>query len=539
MQGKALSDLGGTTDDDVWGVGGYGLILHWDGGSFSYSDRVTDGDLQSVHMTRSDQGWAVGLEGTIVEYDGEHWSSVTAPSDNALYCVEAAPEGTVFAAGSDMTVHRYSDGAWTMVYQTPGLNLGPRILQIAPVSANEFWVLHDDDEIMHWNGETFEVDTPPGEPREIDVDAAGNIWATTRDGLFRHSESEWEMVSDETGWLIAESPDAVWFGRNMWNGREVVPTGISTITRGIVWRSDDGSFWQTYEGRISRLVGETWVSYAGEGAQNLAHVGVSKSDRVFMNDYSRGVWADFATGNEALWSLSEELSVRTVDDLIVMDDTEVWLVAGAPDSEIGPDVLVRVRADETEIVPVADGQFHALAGDGPGNVWLIAGENRSVFERVGDAWLEHPDAQGAMQLVVGSKDRVWTHTGTSYHLWNGTQWSEVDTGYSLTGISHIAAAGEFAFVTGSGDPAYDVFGFDGATWSGLPKLAEATYGPQVLAIENENRAWARYNNAIYLWNGTSWERQAFPSTSIIDEIRVGTESLWAISDGEGILRRPL
>ena len=53
---------------DVWVVGDYGTITHWDGSSWQDVSSPTSDTLNAVSMHSSTNGWAVGSNGTIIRY---------------------------------------------------------------------------------------------------------------------------------------------------------------------------------------------------------------------------------------------------------------------------------------------------------------------------------------------------------------------------------------------------------------------------------------------------------------------------------------
>src|ERR687887_2323503 len=67
-QGNTLNSVWGSARDDVWAVGHFGTILHWDGSAWSasLSGIPTDDahNFYGVWGSARDDVWAVGLCGT-------------------------------------------------------------------------------------------------------------------------------------------------------------------------------------------------------------------------------------------------------------------------------------------------------------------------------------------------------------------------------------------------------------------------------------------------------------------------------------------
>jgi hypothetical protein len=125
------------SSNNVWAVGQHaadegaysrgGLIVHWDGASFSiFEDPRTGGDfvgypLVAMAASGPDDIWAVGgsfsnpQTSTIAHYDGTSWSRLESPLSHPLRSLALDDDGTAWAApvnfGSDVA---YYDGAqWT------------------------------------------------------------------------------------------------------------------------------------------------------------------------------------------------------------------------------------------------------------------------------------------------------------------------------------------------------------------------------------------------------------------------------------------
>ncbi len=54
-----------------------GIILRYDGATWSAVSSVIYSDLASIWGSASDNVFAVGDSGTIIRYNGTHWSKIT------------------------------------------------------------------------------------------------------------------------------------------------------------------------------------------------------------------------------------------------------------------------------------------------------------------------------------------------------------------------------------------------------------------------------------------------------------------------------
>src|SRR5919198_4792663 len=83
-QGNTLNSVWGSARDDVWAVGLFGTILHWDGTAWSASSSGTPNHLLGVWGSASTDVWAVGGGGTILHWDGTGWAAAASGGTSAL-----------------------------------------------------------------------------------------------------------------------------------------------------------------------------------------------------------------------------------------------------------------------------------------------------------------------------------------------------------------------------------------------------------------------------------------------------------------------
>jgi hypothetical protein len=93
-----LNDVWAAASDDVWVVGVDGLLLHYDGSTWTQVPSGTAASLLGVSGRTADDVWAVGLNGTLLEYDGVAWAPVASPLEADYWDVAVRGDVVVFAA---------------------------------------------------------------------------------------------------------------------------------------------------------------------------------------------------------------------------------------------------------------------------------------------------------------------------------------------------------------------------------------------------------------------------------------------------------
>jgi hypothetical protein len=108
-----LFGLTGAGSSDVFLVGAAGQILHGSAGSgFTVMTSGVIGSLYDVWAAAPDDVWAVGEDGLLLHYDGVSWSLGPQATLATLYAVWGAGPGDVFAAGAQGTLLHYDGATW-------------------------------------------------------------------------------------------------------------------------------------------------------------------------------------------------------------------------------------------------------------------------------------------------------------------------------------------------------------------------------------------------------------------------------------------
>jgi len=119
-----LFGVWGSSPNDVFAVGGSvygtnGTILHYDGSSWSVMASGLARRLEGVWGTGADDVFAVGDHGTILHYDGLAWSEMTSGTTENLLAVWGSGPNDIFAVGGCEgippagTILHYNGSTWS------------------------------------------------------------------------------------------------------------------------------------------------------------------------------------------------------------------------------------------------------------------------------------------------------------------------------------------------------------------------------------------------------------------------------------------
>jgi hypothetical protein len=116
----ALSCVTFAGPSSAFAVGQFGLILRWNGTSFSedpQSISLTQSQLNAVAFATNGEGWAVGANGTILHYNGRQWSIEATPAADASENISsvAVAGSEAFAVAGGNLIRHLPGGNWEEV----------------------------------------------------------------------------------------------------------------------------------------------------------------------------------------------------------------------------------------------------------------------------------------------------------------------------------------------------------------------------------------------------------------------------------------
>ena len=152
---QPLRDIWGTSGTDVFAVGGYkddagdhGVILHYDGTGWSEVNSGTSICLFSVWGTSATDIF-VGGRNIILHYDGNSWSSTNLST--IIYDIWGSSGSDVFAAGSNGAIFHYDGIDWTHMSSGTSKSL----FGIWGSSASDVYAVGSEGTILHFDGNTW------------------------------------------------------------------------------------------------------------------------------------------------------------------------------------------------------------------------------------------------------------------------------------------------------------------------------------------------------------------------------------------------
>ena len=211
-----LSVPWGTGPDDVWVVGSAGTIIHWNGSAWSASASGTTDPLFGVWGSRADDVWAVGERGTILHWDGSIWSPVASGTSYRLWRVWGTGPNDVWAPGISATTGTGVIVHWNGSIWSPVSAVVPdSAIGVHGTGPNDVWVVGAG--IAHWNGSQWNA-VPSGTEKVLKgvwANSPTDAWAVGMDGIIlRWNGSAWSPVPNGSSIRLeniwASGPDDAW-----------------------------------------------------------------------------------------------------------------------------------------------------------------------------------------------------------------------------------------------------------------------------------------------------------------------------------------
>ena len=229
---------------DVFAVGDYGTILHYDGTSW---DNTTMGafNIYGVWGTSETDVFAVADKGIILHYDGTTWKNMTSGTTQRLRDVWGFSATDIFAVGENGTTLHYDGTTWSRMSNATILTLQG----VWGISSDDIYAVGGasassgpgNDIMVHYDGSTWTLVHTGSLARLHD------LWGNSAANLFTVGESGGIFNYNGTNWTSVDNPvngNAAVTLRDIWgsSGSDIFAVGDGgTVLHydGVQWKSMD------------------------------------------------------------------------------------------------------------------------------------------------------------------------------------------------------------------------------------------------------------------------------------------------------------
>lgn len=484
--------LGGMNDlitigGSFYGVGNNGVVVHYDGTSWTHMATDTQKNLHAIwgyEKAGDTVLYAVGENGKVLKFEAGKWSTVITGVYSNLNDIFGLSSTNIMVVGDNGTVLRFDGNAWqseTWDAETSWKNETFRAVWAH--SASQIWVGGDNGTIIHNDGSpewTLQGAPNTNRVRALWGVSDQNVWAAC-DGQILHFTASWEIETTTTVDLHA-----------LW--------GVPTTPLSILAVGDGGT--------VIKRDSVSWTE------QNPVKEGLGSGANL------RGVSGGGAPGG-GTWILAANGSVARQDDTgkwtfpaITRTVRGFYGLPGQADIHaVGSDCLAR-RYNGGEWLPATidagacaggTGSSDFLAIDGNGVSVIAVGEDGLLKTWDGSTWLDMPgpNSNHNRDVWVASADGVVLVQDSATWVWNGVLWQNSGGGGGVGGDG--TSVNDFYVVDGSTGKVHH---FDGSEWSattvagGALKTIHLVSATEVLV--------AGTNGAVHQFDGNEWTNISIP-----------------------------
>ncbi len=296
---EALMSITGTSETDVWAVGGDvgagPLVLHFDGTAWTKMDPGTHGHLWWAHSFADGKTFFAGVRGTIVEWDGAKFVRHETPglARQTVFGLWGASRDDVYAVGSGTSGRRgfiwHFDGTtWTEVPMPSDVPLRdsetPGLFKVWGTGGDDVWAVGGEGLVLHktaagWqrvatdrtdtlftvNGRKGQVLISGGGRASVLLEGNGSAWKDVSPSSVGLVQGLVTDPTSETGaWATGEGGSVFQRGADGWKS---VTHGLSLNVESLhaVWVDPKGGVWAVGGKVISTLTGGAIIRYAKKG----------------------------------------------------------------------------------------------------------------------------------------------------------------------------------------------------------------------------------------------------------------------------------
>lgn len=565
-QGNTLYQTWGTSNSDIWAVGEFGTILHWDGKDFQKHNSKTTERLTGIWGADAKNIWAIGTKGTVLFWNGTEWTKQSVETTVDIQAIWGVNATDVWIVGNKF-VRRWDNNNWV------SYRIGIDIQSVSGSSSTNVWVTNNSGGVWRYNnaGDWY-PSVPLPAPYETSylnrlwVLAADDVWVASSflEGVVFHFDgAKWTAFEipqskqgfshlwgngPKDGWALDRTGRLFHWDGTSWTRSTDIPrtelpnTSIDRIDPSISagWNANSNQAWFVGEGGfITQWNGTQWNQIAG------GPVSIVRS--VWSKD-AQNTWA--AVGNRvcsfnnSVWDCNGPQPGERIARLWGFDSTNIWALAYSNNvyqwNGTKWNSIDNLSFYYSDILSVKAG----LWGASPNDIWAVGdtlGLTPYVHHWDGKAW-SRVNVPESVQAVHGSSvNDVWA-VGSAGNLirWNGNSWSTIiPSGSTVVWSGVWANSPKDVWVSGyfSSLSKGIISHWDGTNWT-PSYLGSSNLSVRNLWGRNTNDIWATQDGGNTLhWNGSEWKEVSTGTAQVFNQI-YGTDStnLWLVGRQGTILK---
>ena len=560
-QGNTIKDIWASSPDNVWVVGDYGTIMHWDGNNWNNISCGTENSLNGVWGTSTGEVWAVGYTGTVLHYKDNQCSVVSFGSNDDLNDVWVDENmNYVWVVGTGLHYWDIDFTEWT--------HLGGGVLLGVWGFGDKTWAVGQNGAILFYDGTEAQTQS------STTTSTLYGVWGTGTDDVWSVGENGTILHWDGSGWSDSST------------GILGTLRAVSGLQDGEKWIAGSGGliFHATQGGDFSRIASNTSLDLWAVAATSSDDVMVAGTQGIILYQDAGG---DSFSENPSYSSIRESFN-----DVWAASATDAWAVGGEYQSNAG--VLVHWDGDTWKLDQFSStlqATVVSVWGTGPDNVWILTWKggvyqyDESGWQNIrqdsqdpdylayeiwassendiwiadsdgakhfdGASWQSH-DLSSFASVVWGiSPDDVWFAGGGYYNSqgqepaiyhWDGSQiqtFTSCDIQWvsDFAGIWASGANDVWILASGAGMGDGVIFRWDGQSCTTAYPGSSDFYNVRSIFGFGPDQVWTSAGSQVFRWDGQFWSVEN--ASTWIQSIFGADNRMWAVGYSGAILKKDL
>ena len=551
-QGNTLQAVWGSGPNDVFAVGSYGTILHYDGIEWQVMDSGTTQNLNGVWGSSGADVFAVGSGGTILHYDGAIWHPMSSGTTRDLNGVWGSSTNNVFAVGSNGTIRRYDGSLWRSMSSGTTNTLNG----IWGSAANDIFVVGDKGTIRRYDGSVWRA---LSSNTSLDLLA---VWGSSSSNVFAVGDLETVLYYNGYSWAVMTSGYSHGVYSGVWGTSSsnvyVTRTFCDVLSCGGTIIHYDGNTWNSIAAGPARYLSGVWGSSSSDifvvgnggtvlhydGSLWTCNPGYRGSFTAIWGANASQVWAFDFYGyvlhyNGASWPTTvSQTGVLALYDAWGNTSNDIFAVGGY---DVG--IVHHFNGYTWSAMDISMAspfvQFYAVWGRSGSDVFAV-GSGGTILHYNGTQWSAMTsNTNRGLYDVWGSDDNHVFAVGDYGTIlrYDGSNWYAMSSGTTMTlrGVWGTGPNNVFAVGGSYYDRAGVILHYDGITWREVYRIAE-NWLNSIWGSNSDNIFAVGAGGAILHYDGSTWRAMnSGTNNTLHDAWGSGPNNVYAVGEGGTIL----
>lgn len=524
-------------------------------------------NLNGLVMLSAKDGWAVGDGGIILHYQGSSWSQIPSGTTASLYGLSFGPPSTpspnagftVGGSTGSAAALFWNGVAWSVA--TSGLlSSAGRLASVFLVSSSDAWTVDADaGGIWHWSGTPglgggwSRVSSAIAGLESIFMTSATDGWAVGVGGIIYHySSGGWTlfstvgntlnsvfMLTPAEGWAVGNGGVIYHYSAGSWNG-PVSPASTNNDLRSVFMTSQTEGWAVGASGTILHFLNGVWTAKA----QNLSPTNQNLNAVCFSGSTGWAV-GDSGTLVQVGGPLPQGIPATSLQSVFLLSERDGWIVGcstGGCNSGAGEPVVAHWDGTSSTRATVAGpaADLYSVFMTNPSDGWAVGGVGSTplILHYTRGSWNQVPAPSTRYVLhsiFMTDSDHGWAVGDGGTILRNsGGSWGAISSPTTNALRSVFMQGDSDGWAVGDGGTIIRYQGSSGQ-WFKVPGPTSVHLNS--VCLLDSSHGWAvGAGGTILHYDGNVWTSVAGSVSKDLKSVFQGTpREAWAVGDSATIL----